>query len=184
MSLMNTLGLNPQFESLSNAERMGVEAAMSVRTYRDGHVFMREGEPGDALYLILDGEVLATRAVDAQHNRVLATMSAGDLFGHLALIDDAPRTATCVAAGPVVAASLPRARFVELYKADAPAAYTFQHMLALQLVHDVRLMNAALMRTLLGPDAVDPSGTGDGKGSAEYQPIGDDEELDDDDSTQ
>lgn len=181
MSLLHTLGLTPQFNTLSNGERLGVEAAMTVRTYRDGHVFMREGEPGDALYLILEGEVLATRAVDAQHNRVLATMGPGDLFGILALIDEGPRTATCVAAGEVIAASLPRKRFVELYNADAPAAYTFQHMLALQLVHDVRLMNTSLMRTLLGPEAVAIEDAAR-DASLEYRPTAE-EELDDDAST-
>ena len=152
---------------------------MTVRNYRDGHVFMREGEPGDSLYLILDGEVLVTRMIDERSSRVMATMGPGDLFGILALIDDAPRTATCVAAGPVVAASLPRNRFVELYNANAAAAYTFQHMLAMQLVHDVRTMNASLMRSLLGPDATEVD---EGVPSIEF--VADDEELADDVSTQ
>ncbi|MCB9741592.1 MAG: cyclic nucleotide-binding domain-containing protein [Alphaproteobacteria bacterium] len=184
MSLLHTLGETPEFETLSEDELRGVEAIMSVKTYKNNHIFIREGEPGDTLYLILDGEVLATRkGADGGLTQVLARMGPGDLFGILALIDDSPRAASCQALGTVVAASLPRARFDEYYQAEAPAAYTFQHMVALQLVHDVRVMNQALVKAMLAMPAEDVARELSGA-SYEYRNPEVTEEVEEDQSTE
>ncbi|MCB9758414.1 MAG: cyclic nucleotide-binding domain-containing protein [Alphaproteobacteria bacterium] len=183
MSLLHTLGTTPEFGDLTPTELQGVEAVMTVRTYKNNHIFIREGEPGDTLYLIMDGEVIATRkGRDGGLTQVLARMGPGDLFGILALIDDGPRAASCQALGTVIAASLPRDRFLELYNADAPAAYTFQHMVALQLVHDVRVMNGALVKAMLDhtPESINASLDG---ASYEYRNP-DSDEYEDDVSTE
>ncbi|MCB9741466.1 MAG: cyclic nucleotide-binding domain-containing protein [Alphaproteobacteria bacterium] len=114
---------------------------------------------------------------------MLARMGPGDLFGILALIDDSPRAASCQALGRVTAASLPRERFEEYYQAEAPAAYTFQHMLAMQLVHDVRVMNEALVKALLAMPAADVSRALE-DASYEYRNPDTEEELIDDESTE
>lgn len=185
MSLLHTLGATPEFRHLSSNELEGVEAVMSQRLYPDGHMFIREGEPGDTLYLVLDGEVVATRAVpgsDGQRNKLLATMGAGDMFGILALVDEGPRAASCRAVGEVLVASLPRERFTQLYKAQVPAAYTFQHMVALQLVHDVRVMNKALAQGMLEADPSEVSRSLE-QASYEYRDPEEQEELTDDATT-
>lgn len=182
MGLMLALESTAEFKNLRPEELAGVEAVMTAKVYPDGHVFVREGEPGDALYLIVEGEVIATRRDAAGNNDILARLGPGDLFGLLALIDEGPRAATCTAFGEVVAAVLPRRRFQQLYRSQAPAAYTFQFMVARQLVRDVRAMNEALVRTMLELDEEQVHAPL-ADASVEYRPPAG-EEVGEDDSTQ
>lgn len=181
MGLSLALDANADFRSLSSEELAGVEAVMTAKAFPDGHVFVREGEPGDALFLIIEGEVIATRRDADGNSDVLARMGSGDLFGLLALIDEGPRAATCTAFGEVIAATLPRRRFLKLYHSQAPAAYTFQFMLARQLVRDVRAMNEALVRLMVDQDD-EGARAALHEASVELRP-GQGEEVGEDDST-
>ena len=64
--------------------------------YKDDYIF-REGDPAYAAYLIRAGQVHIIRYRDDEEV-VLATLGKGQLFGELALIDSAPRSADAVAA--------------------------------------------------------------------------------------
>ncbi|MER7277031.1 Crp/Fnr family transcriptional regulator [Dactylosporangium sp. CA-052675] len=64
---------------------------------RRGDVLFNEGEPGDSLYIVLQGKIkLGRRAHDGRQN-LLAIMGPGDMVGELALFDPGPRTATATA---------------------------------------------------------------------------------------
>ena len=58
-----------------------------------GELVMEEGEPGDALYVVLDGEVQVTKRAGAQEV-VLAVRKVGEVLGEMALIEQAPRMAS------------------------------------------------------------------------------------------
>lgn len=62
------------------------------KAYPAGSTVFREGEPGDAMYVILEGEV-ELRIGD----KIVETLGSGEIFGEMALIDGAPRIATTVA---------------------------------------------------------------------------------------
>jgi CRP-like cAMP-binding protein len=57
-----------------------------------GHVVFREGDAGDSMYIVLEGE-LEIRVRD----KVIDTTGPGGIVGEMALIDNSPRSATCVA---------------------------------------------------------------------------------------
>lgn len=61
-----------------------------------GDVLFHEGEPGRAAYLIESGSI-RIEVGNGEDKLVLADLSAGDLVGEMAMIDDAPRTATATA---------------------------------------------------------------------------------------
>ncbi len=73
----------------------------SVRSYDAGAAIVREGEYGDSLFLIVEGNVLV-EGTDPRGKKVtLATLGPGDFFGEVAVLTGKPRTATVTAQGPV-----------------------------------------------------------------------------------
>jgi signal transduction histidine kinase len=59
----------------------------------EGRRFIQEGEPGDTLYIVLDGEVEVTKRQGGQ-DVVLAVRGDGEFFGEMSLLDGAPRNAS------------------------------------------------------------------------------------------
>ncbi len=59
-----------------------------------GTTLFREGDPGDALYFILDGQLEISQLMGADREIVLGVFQAGDYFGEMSLLDDKPRSAT------------------------------------------------------------------------------------------
>jgi MFS family permease len=76
-------------------------------TYEPGDVIIREGEPGERFYVIVEGRTRASK--DGQQLRV---MEAGDSFGEIALLRRIPRTATITAISRVEARILAREEFL------------------------------------------------------------------------
>jgi CRP/FNR family transcriptional regulator, cyclic AMP receptor protein len=67
-------------------------AGAPVREFKAGDVIFKEGDPGSEFFVIQSGQV------DIQlGNRLLGTLGDRDIFGEMALIDPAPRSATAVA---------------------------------------------------------------------------------------
>jgi CRP-like cAMP-binding protein len=76
------------------------------RAYAAGEVIFREGEPGDCMYAVVEGEVEVRIG-----ERILERTGAGGVIGELALIDRSPRSGTAVAATPCTLAPVDEKRF-------------------------------------------------------------------------
>ncbi len=61
-----------------------------------GDVLFEEGDPGDALYVVLDGEVRISRQVPGMGEEALAILGPGESFGEMALVDASPRSADAI----------------------------------------------------------------------------------------
>ncbi len=86
----------PMFSACSARERALIARAAKEVTHPAGAVIAREGEPGVGMFLILEG-----RAEVSIGGRRRRTLSPGDSFGEIALLDGGPRTATVTALTPV-----------------------------------------------------------------------------------
>ena len=64
--------------------------------YRASATIFAELSPGDKFYLIIEGAVRISRIVPGMGEEALAVLRAGNYFGEMSLIDDAPRSATAV----------------------------------------------------------------------------------------
>lgn len=80
-----------------------------------GETIFVQGDRGDVVYMIVEGQVEAIREEENGEQRLLATMGPGEYFGEMALISEAPRTATVRAKSAVEAVSMGRADFTTLY---------------------------------------------------------------------
>ncbi len=83
----------PMFEPLSLAVMERLASGLQEVAYPQGAEIIRQGDPGDAFYVLLDGTVEVTR--DGAH---LADLQTGQSFGEVALISGQPRNATVSAA--------------------------------------------------------------------------------------
>jgi CRP-like cAMP-binding protein len=63
---------------------------------REGHVLTKEGRAGREFFVLVDGTARVTR-----DGKTIADLGAGDWFGEIALLTNAPRTATVTATSPV-----------------------------------------------------------------------------------
>jgi CRP/FNR family transcriptional regulator, cyclic AMP receptor protein len=112
--LVETLAGVPFFSGLDSASLESVGRGMRTRRFRRGEVIFHLGDPGDALFIVMSGAIKIMLPSDAGDEAILATLRPGDVFGELAVLDGAPRSATAVALEPTETLVLPRAQFREL----------------------------------------------------------------------
>ena len=86
----------PLFSDLTTPEFIDVALLLVRRVLKVGEQVVREGEPGDSMFIVSTGEVRATVERDGRQVPV-ATMRDGDFFGEMAVLSGEPRTATVTA---------------------------------------------------------------------------------------
>ncbi len=90
--------------------RVGTSQGVSQVHYEPGDVVFRQGDLGDSLYIILDGEA-EVLIEDHGQERVVAHMGPGEHFGEMALLSQEARTATIRCTQPMNALALQKADF-------------------------------------------------------------------------
>ena len=116
----------PLFSGLSTRHLRGIDAR--TRRYAPGEVIVREGDPGNAMYVILDGAV----RVEPPRGRAV-TLQAGSYFGEMSLLDDAPRAAAIRAVGDVTTMTISRGAFTKLLRREPQIARILLRTLARRL---------------------------------------------------
>ena len=105
------------------------------RSYKAGETIFKEGDPATELYVIQDGQVSIQSG-----NRQLGSLDANNIFGEMALIDQAPRSATAVAATDVTLVPVSEQQFLFLISQTPYVALNVMRTLARRL----RASNKAL----------------------------------------
>lgn len=84
--------------------------------YSDGQVVFEQGDSGDEMFIIEDGQVEILFEDDDGDSVSLALLDRGDFFGEMAVLDGAPRTATARAKGECRVLPLRGEQFTEMLK--------------------------------------------------------------------
>ncbi|MGD2136214.1 MAG: Crp/Fnr family transcriptional regulator [Gemmatimonadales bacterium] len=87
----------PLFLQLDDAELARIGRAAREKSYPKGSVILFEDDPGDALYVVLTGQVKVVLIGEDGREVILSMLKEGDFFGEMSLIDDQPRSAHVIA---------------------------------------------------------------------------------------
>jgi len=82
----------------------------SYETYQHGQIIFKEGDNGDWIYVVDEGEVEISKNVGGQRIAI-EILKEGDVFGEMAYIDKEPRSATATAKGKTVVGIIDREFF-------------------------------------------------------------------------
>lgn len=100
---------------------MSEEGSSSVRVYEDGEHVFREGEPGEHLYLVLEGRVAIRKDGDPVAT-VVAEFGPGDMLGEQSLVDERPHSASAVSVGRSEIALYDKESFLDSLRTDPELA--------------------------------------------------------------
>ena len=100
---------------------------------------VNKGDHGDALFMVLEGEVRA-RVMKGERETTLSTMGVGECFGELAIVDQGPRSADVIANQPSVLIKVSEGALKKMF-AEAPAlAAPFMFALTRVIAQRVRAL--------------------------------------------
>lgn len=88
----------PLLSSLTLYERSKIADALDTQKFPPGATIIREGDPGEAFFILESGAAEAYKSDVGDGKEVVKRYKKGDYFGELALLDDKPRAASVVAA--------------------------------------------------------------------------------------
>jgi CRP/FNR family cyclic AMP-dependent transcriptional regulator len=128
----------PVFASLDSASLKLLAFSSSYLTFNDGEALCHQGEPGDSVFVIDEGEVEVTIRVDGAPVH-LARLGKHDLFGEMAVICNLPRTADVRARGPLKVLQIEGDVFLQLVTANPDAALGVMRVLTERLMRFTEL---------------------------------------------
>ena len=131
----------PVFRELGGRDLARVERILHRRTYKEGEIIFSQGDPGYGMYIIEKGSV---GIVLLPSQCCVATLSEGEFFGELSLLDESPRSASAVAYKPCKILGFFQADLFELINHDPRAGVKITLGLARTLGSRLRHANESL----------------------------------------
>ena len=124
-----------------------------VHSYPTGTILCQEDKVENTFYTILEGEVEVAKSINKSESRILQTLRAGDFFGEMGIIHNAPRAATVTAKTNVVVLELDRESFDNVLNRSSSIALAMVHEISNRLrendemaIEDLRLRAGELAR--------------------------------------
>ncbi len=112
----------PFFRELTSSELDRVIALGRLVAYAKGSHLFREGDPGEALYIVAEGSVRIGKIVPGAKEEAMAFIERGGCFGEMALFDEFPRSATAIALEDCRILFIDKQAFLNLLQEDAVIA--------------------------------------------------------------
>lgn len=109
------------FEGLPEDDLRGIAGIVAGASFEKGEVLFEEGEPGDAFFIVFKGSIEIVKSRPDGTEEKLAVRRAGEGFGEMALLNDAPRSATARAAEDSQLVTVGREQFQQLLGGDSLA---------------------------------------------------------------
>ena len=132
------------FRGLSQEQLEIVGEHVVGHVFEPGEVIFEEGDPGDSVYFIIDGELDVTMQSDWEEEVKLATLGPGQSCGEISIIDDLPRSASVIAVTQSSVLSLNKKGFEQVLEEHPVIGVVLLKGLACFLCEHVRQSNESL----------------------------------------
>ena len=107
------LAVVPLFAGFSTRHLQRLAAAADDVAFRAGERIVEQGNPGETLFVLLEGQAKVVR-----DGRVRTRLVPGDFFGEISVLDGGPRTASVIAETPVSALRVFRHTLLEMIRSE------------------------------------------------------------------
>lgn len=128
------------FAELDAAELAKVAETIREQQYQPGQAIFKEGEPGNRLFLILEGDVRISRDIPGSGEEALAILKPGACFGEMAVFDRSERSTDAISNGGC--------RLLTISRADLEIVLDLDPEIAVKVLRGmVRLLSTRLRAT-------------------------------------
>jgi len=114
----------PLFAQVGDEDLESIAAHLIPRRFPRNATVVEEGLPGDYMYVIQEGRVKVTKLSEDGREKILEMMSEGSFFGEMALLDQAPRSATVKTLTAAKLLALSRHDFLSLLRRSPDLSMT------------------------------------------------------------
>lgn len=135
------------FAGLADEQLTRLVKHMELQEVKPFEEVVRLGTPGDAMYLILQGEV-RVRMMIAGKESILTTLTSGDFFGEISLFDHGPRSADVVANSDSILLRFSAAAFEKVVRTAPELAAPFLLAMGKTMTSRIRADNKRFRETI------------------------------------
>ncbi|MCB2052961.1 MAG: cyclic nucleotide-binding domain-containing protein [Geminicoccaceae bacterium] len=136
----------PLFKKVDPAKLKLLAFTSEHLEFAQGDVVCRQGDVGDAAFILLDGEADILVTVADDQTLKVATLGRNEIVGEIAILCDVPRTATVVAATDLSTLRVSKDGFFNLVTQFPLVGVEIMHELASRLYHTTQDLTAAKLR--------------------------------------
>jgi HEAT repeat protein len=130
MLFLRRVGL---FEDLSPPDLKHVAEVATEHRFPEGHVIAFQGEPGDDMHIVVDGEIEVVMSDPSERSRPVARRGSGEYVGEMAILDQEPRMASLIASRETRTLSIDRRRFQRILRERPEASLAVMQVLSQRL---------------------------------------------------
>ena len=135
----------PFFSGLAEDDLEQIAEHATPESFRRGALIISDGDPADALYVVINGRVKVYLGSDDGKEVVLTILGPGESFGEIALLDEEPRSASVAAMEKTTVLVIRRDRFLELLRENSDLSWAMIRSLS----HLVRRLTGSVQSLAL-----------------------------------
>ena len=106
------------------------------KVYDDGEVIVQQGEIGDCMFTVQEGQLEVVATHDGRGEVRIGTMETGAIFGEMAIFEKEVRSATVRALGPARVLTIDKKTFLRRVQEDPSLAFNLVRMMS----HRIRML--------------------------------------------
>ena len=111
------------FADLDEGELQRVAEVCREQKFQGAETVFKEGEPGNRLFIIAEGEVRISRNIPGSGEEALAVLKKGSVFGEMAILDRSERSTDAIANADTLLLTISRSDFELLMDFNRDIAY-------------------------------------------------------------